>query len=117
MRRAAPLAALAFACTAAAAGPEVRLSLESEARGALVMVTPHVESQSARRLRYEVVSSKRGASGRSETRQAGEFDVACCKPVALSRLGFSLGPEEHCRVTVKLFADGKLIAETAAEFP
>lgn len=102
---------------AAAAEPEVRVTLATETSGGMLRITPLVESAAERRLRYEVIARKIGPSGRSENRQSGDVQVRCCKPVSASTLAWNVAPGDRYRVTVRILSAGEVVAETTLEHP
>lgn len=93
------------------------LRVATELAGGQLSVVPYVEAAASANLRYEVISRKEGPSGTSITRQAGNLQVSCCAPVAASKLTLSTGPEDRYTVTVKLFADGKVVVEQTIRHP
>lgn len=104
--------------TAAAGGDSsVRAWIATEPTPQGVRVVPYAQAQEAHRLRYELISTKEGASGRSNSRQAGQVAVDCCEPKALVQLRLSVQPGERYTLTLKVFDNGTLVAEDRIIFP
>ncbi|HEY5930194.1 MAG TPA: curli-like amyloid fiber formation chaperone CsgH [Burkholderiales bacterium] len=85
---------------------EGRLKITAYARGG-----PHASA------RYELLSEKSGASGKSSTRQAGAFNLKCCDPVALSNLSLGLKPGDRYVITLRLLEGDTLLAEKILSYP
>ena len=85
---------------------EGRLKITAYARGG-----PHASA------RYELLSEKAGASGKSTSRQSGTFDLKCCDPVALSNLSLGLKPGDRYVITLRLLEGETLLAEKIFSYP
>jgi hypothetical protein len=100
-----------------AAQPPVRLWTEVSAEGNLWTVVPHVEAPPGSALRYEIVVRKTGHSGRSDTRQSGQFAVGNDGARSLASLRIGVGAEDQCDVDVKVFAEAELAADLTVHLP
>ena len=104
--------------TAAAGGESTVVAwIATEPTPQGVRVIPYAQAQEPHKLRYEFISTKEGASGRSDSRQAGQVAVDCCEPKALVHLRLSVQQGERYTLTLKVFDDGKLVAEDRVIFP
>lgn len=118
MRKRSALTFLLLAATAALADePGYQLRVESRVEGNTLTVVPHIAAATGARLRYEVVSSKRGSAGKSNTTQSGSVSVGADGSAKLSTLSLSLGPKDKYVVTVKVFAGTRLVAEEVLRYP
>ena len=103
--------------TAVSGDASVRAWIATEPTPQGVRVIPYAQAKEAHKLRYEFISTKEGASGRSNSRQAGQVAVDCCEPKALVQLRLSVQPGERYILTLKVFDNGTLVAEDRVIFP
>lgn len=68
-------------------------------------------------LRYELKAKKTGKAGTAQTSQAGSVEIAGGGEKCLSRLGLSVSADDRCRIELKIYKDGKLIAEDSVSYP
>ena len=109
-----------FTCTPALAiaeSDDYVIDIELASNGDQLHVVPWVRSTRATRLRYEVVSEKRGPAGQSRTAQSGNVNADPDQSVRLSTLLLRVGPDDRYTITVRLFADHTLVAEKSVTFP
>jgi hypothetical protein len=105
---------LAFFCLLvglAAGAADLTLDIGAEESQGQLRVTPIVTSATDRRLRYEVLAQKEGASGKSQSRQAGNLAVRAGVRASASTLALGIAPGDRYTVTVRLFEGRKLLAE------
>ena len=91
--------------------PGYKLHIDSSVEAAKLTVIPVITAPAGSRLRYEMVSSKEGASGSSSTRQAGGVMVGADGTAKLSTLKLGVGAADHYLITVKVYDGAKLVAE------
>lgn len=104
--------------TAAMGGEStVRAWIATEPTPEGVRVIPYAQTRESHKLRYELISAKEGASGRSDSRQTGQVVVDCCEPKALVQLRLSIHPGERYALILRLFDNGTLVAEDQVIFP
>lgn len=68
-------------------------------------------------LRYELKAKKTGKAGKAQTSQAGSVEVAGREKKTLSRLGLSVSADDSYRIELKVYKDGKLVAEDFGSYP
>lgn len=112
-----PMAVWVSAESIMAAQPAVRLDFDAEAAGGTLRVTPRIESERGRALRYELLSEKTAGASRSTTRNAGRVHASPGKATALTTLNLSLNPGDRYTVTFRLYEDDTLIAERVLVYP
>ena len=112
------LTLLLFAATAAMADePGYQLRVNSRVEGGTLTVAPQITAPAGAQLRYEVVSSKQGSNGQSNTSQSGNATVGPDGSAKLSSLSVSVGPKDKYVLTVKVFDGAKLVAEEVLRYP
>ena len=79
-------------------------------------MVPYLESNQSARLRYELVSTKRGPSGFSRSQQSGTVAVVGCSPRELARLTVSFQEGDYCEVTLQAYAQERLVAAETLRF-
>ena len=100
-----------------AMGGEWKAWFDVRQSGSLLAVTAYCRGGKEGRVRYRMDTSKRGASGASNSSQSGVAEVVPNEPTALSRLNLGLSPDDHYRITLKLFENGVLVAEEKLVYP
>lgn len=109
---------LLFAATAALANqPGYELRVNSRVEGGTLTVAPHVTAPAGAQLRYQVVSSKQGSNGKSNSSQSGNVTAGPDGTAKLSTLSVSVGPQDKYVLTVKVFDGAKLVAEEVLRYP
>ena len=99
---------------AAAATQDYQLSLNAERRSGTMSLAPTISAPPGTKLRYEIVASKRGRSS-GASGQAGNVTVGSDGTASLSKLSFSLGPDERCDIAVKVYEADKLVAAQSSD--
>src|SRR6266545_2709794 len=94
-----------------------RLWLDTSTSGKMLTVVPHIAAPAAAMLRYEIVSTKHGKSGRSSTSQSGRVAVDKEGSQTFAKLSLGVGPEDRYTVAVKVFDGTKLVAEQTLDYP
>ena len=108
---------VATSAAAMASEPGYRLRIESSTQDGQLTVVPQLAAPAGARLRYEIVSSRRGGAGTSNSSQSGSVSVGPEGSVKLSTLSVSTGPQDRYVVTVKVFDGAKLVAEEVLRHP
>lgn len=68
-------------------------------------------------LRYELKAKKTGKAGRAETCQRGSVEIQSRQKECLSRLGLGVSPKDRYQIELKVYKDGKLVAEDFVSYP
>jgi len=97
--------------------PGYRLRVDFSRHDSTLTVTPYIAAPAGAALRYEMVSSRHGAAGVSNTSQGGRVAVGDSGSARLSMLSFSVTPQDRYVVTVKVFDGPKLVAEEVLQYP
>jgi hypothetical protein len=94
-----------------------RLWIESSVEGRTLTVAPHMTGPAGTHLRYQITSSKLGASGKSSTSQSGQFplDEKGSRPLATLKLG--VDADDRYSIAVKVFDGAKMVAEQTLNYP
>ena len=93
------------------------LWIESSVEGRTLTVAPHLSGPAGARLRYQITSSKLGASGMSSTSQSGQcpLDGTGLRPLATLKLG--VDADDRYSIAVKVFDGAKMVAEQTLNHP
>jgi hypothetical protein len=94
-----------------------RVWLDASTRGRTLTVVPHVAAPGAATLHYEIVSTKIGTSGRSNTRQSGRVTVDEDGRGTFATLSLGIAPDDHYFIAVKVFDRSKLVAQDVLNYP
>ena len=105
------------ASAALANAPVYELRVNSKVEGGTLTVAPRVTAPAGAQLRYEVVSSKQGSGGQSNSSQSGNVTAGPDGSAKLSTLSVSVGPQDKYVLTVKVFDGAKLVAEEVLRYP
>jgi curli production protein len=109
---------LFLAATAALANePGYELRVNSKLQGGMLTVAPQITAPAGAELRYEVISSKQGSSGQSNSSQSGNVTAGPDGSAKLSTLSVNVGPQDKYILTVKVFDGAKLVAEEVLRHP
>ena len=92
------------------------LHIDSTIEASRLIVVPVIAGPAGSRLRYEIVSSKQGPAGKSNTSQSGGV-VGADGSAKLSKLSLGVGADDRYLISVKLFDGGKLVAEQVLRHP
>lgn len=112
------LSFLLLAATAAMANePGYELRVNSKLEGGTLTVAPRITAPAGAQLRYEVVSSKQGSGGQSNSSQSGNVTAGPDGSAKLSTLSVNIGPQDKYVLTVKVFEGAKLVAEEVLRYP
>lgn len=69
-------------------------------------IIPYVQSREDGAVRYQLVATRRGASGTSVINQSGDVRLKANTPTALTRFSLSVGEQDQCKIELLLFANG-----------
>jgi hypothetical protein len=116
VRTAIPLLLLAASATLANE-PGYQLLVNSRVEGGTLTVAPRVTAPAGAQLRYEVISSKQGSNGKSNSSQSGNVTAGPDGSAELSSLSVSVGPQDKYVLTVKVFHGARLVAEEVLRHP
>ena len=94
-----------------------RLWLDTSTSGRMLTVVPHIAAPAAATLRYEIVSTKHGKSGRSSTKQSGPVTVDKDGSQTFARLSVSVGPDDRYTIAVRVFEGSRVVAEQTLNYP
>lgn len=97
--------------------PAYRLRIDSSVEASRLTVVPVITAPAGSRLRYEMISTKQGHSGKSNTSQGGAIVVGADGSAALSTLRLGVSADDRYQITVKVFDGSKLVAEDALRYP
>jgi hypothetical protein len=113
--------ALAFLLLAASAvlanEPGYQLRVNSKLEGGTLTVAPQITAPPGAELRYEVISSKQGSNGKSNSSQSGNVTAGPDGTAKLSTLSVSVGPKDKYVLAVRVFDGAKLVAEESLRHP
>ena len=94
-----------------------RLWLDTSTSGKMLTVIPHIAVPAAVTLRYEIISTKHGKSGRSSTSQSGRVAVDREGSQTFAKLSLGVGLDDRYTIAVKVFDGTKLVAEQTLNYP
>ena len=97
--------------------PAYKLRIDSTVEASKLIVSPVIAAPAGSRLRYEMISSKEGRSGKSDTSQSGGVMVSADGSAKLSTLSLGVDANDRYLITVKVYDGGKLVAEDALRYP
>lgn len=97
--------------------PGYSLRIDSSVEASKLTLIPVIAAPAGIRLRYEMISSKEGASGHSSTRQAGGVMVGADGTATLSTLRLGVGVADHYVITVRVFDGATVVAEQQVRHP
>ena len=80
-------------------------------------VIPTCRSRKKIHIRYEIIATKSGESGQSQTRQGGEMLLLPGKKQALSQLQYDLGKDNQYRFSMRIFAPNSPVTEISTQYP
>jgi hypothetical protein len=100
-----------------AAGEKWQAWFDVGQSGSLLAVTAYCQAGKEGKVRYRMDTLKQGPSGASKSSQSGETVIVPNGPTALSRLNLGISPDDHYRITLKLFENGVLVAEEKLVYP
>jgi hypothetical protein len=103
--------------SALASDPGYELTLGTEMRGGTLTVAPVLTAPANKRLRYDVVVTRSGRSGNSDSRQGGNVTVGANGTAGLSQVSISVGEGDRYDVSVKVYDGARLVAEKTARQP
>lgn len=100
-----------------AGNDDYQVWMEAEAQGSRLDVVPYVTAERTARLRYELVFTKQGRSGRASSRQSATVVVSGRTPRALSRLGLSLQEGDRYEISLQAYVHDRLVAAETLHYP
>jgi hypothetical protein len=109
------LAALLVSYSAIAA--DYRLDPGAQVRDGTLQVAPTAHGPAGAALRYEIRTTKEGASGNSDSSQSGSLRLGDDGSAKLATTNVSVTPRDRYRVNVKLLEGGRVVAEEEVLYP
>ena len=109
------IAALLVSYSALAA--DYRLDPGAEVRDGTLQVAPTVHGPGGAALRYEIRTTREGASGQSNSSQSGSVRLDSDGEGKLATTNVSVTPRDRYRVHVKLLEGGRVVAEEEVVYP
>jgi hypothetical protein len=97
--------------------PAYRLRVDSNVEASKLIVAPVIAAPAGSRLRYEMLSSKQGPAGNSNTSQSGGVLIGADGSAKLSTLRLGLGADDRYVITVRVFNGAQLVAEQLVRHP
>ena len=93
------------------------LHIGATVRNGNLQVTPRVAGPAGKALRYEMVVTRHGGAGSSNSSQAGSVRLDESGAARLASSSVSVSPQDEYRVEVKLYEGGRLVAEQSVRHP
>ena len=112
-----PAALLIVSCAAFGAEAASQLDMGTTVRDGSLNVAPRVTDPAGHTLRYEMVVTRQSRSGSSNSSQAGSVRVDPGGSARLASNSVSVSPGDKYRVTVRLYEQGRLVAEQSVRHP
>jgi thin aggregative fimbriae synthesis protein len=109
------LAALLASSGALAA--DLRLDPGASVRDGTLNVAPTVQGPAGAALRYEIKTTRQGASGNSSSSQSGSVRLGEDGTGKLATTSISATPQDRYRIQVKLLQGGRVVAEEEVRYP
>ncbi|HJT60952.1 MAG TPA: curli-like amyloid fiber formation chaperone CsgH [Burkholderiales bacterium] len=103
--------------TALADAPGYDLSLGAEARDGTLKVAPVVTAPAGANLRYDVITTRTGRSGNSNSRQSGNVTVGDDGKASLSQVALSVRAQDRYEVHVDVYDGKRLVASQTLKHP
>jgi curli production protein len=94
-----------------------RLWLDTSSSGRMLTIIPHIAAPAGAALRYEIVSTKQGKSGRSSTKQSGGVAVDGAGSGTFAKLSLGVDPEDRYTIAVRVFDGANVVAEQTLNYP
>ena len=108
---------LLFCAAALANAPGYDLSLGAEVRSGMLKVAPIVSAPAGAKLRYDVITTRIGRSGNSNSRQSGDVTVGNEGKASLSQVAVSVSEQDRYEVRVEVYDGGRLVASETLKHP
>ena len=105
-----------FSVAQANAG-EHRVWIETSVDDGRFLAVPQIEAGHGALLDYELISTKVGKAGRSNSSQAGSVRLGEGETRSLTRLRLSVAAEDEYILSLRVYENGKLVAEDAVRYP
>lgn len=90
------------------------LALNTQQRGGSVSVAPTISAPPGAKLRYEIEARRHGRAN-SNSRQSGNVTVGSDGTAPLSKLSFSVAPQDRCELAVRVYEGDKLVAARSSD--
>ena len=100
--------------SAVASASQYELSLNAERRGGGFSIAPSVEGPPGARLRYEIEARRQGRSS-GQSQQGGQVILGRDGSATLSQMSFSVGAQDDCELSVKVYEGRRLVASETTD--
>ena len=94
-----------------------RVWIETAVEDGRLLAVPRVQAGHDAHFDYELVSSKLGRAGSSDTRQSGSVRLAQGEDRSLTRLRLSVGTDDKYTLSLRVYEGGKLVGEDSVTYP
>jgi hypothetical protein len=94
-----------------------RVWIEASLNDGLLMAQPRVEAGHDALLDYELISTKAGKAGRSNSSQAGSVRVTQGETRSLTHLRLSIAGDDKYILSLRVYENGRLVGEDSVTFP
>lgn len=91
--------------------------LNHQQQAGLISVTAFASCECDGVFRFQLSMHKTGKSGRSHTRQSGQFELAPDQQHRLANLKFNPGQDDRYQIQLRVFGNGELVAEDELSIP
>jgi len=103
--------------TSGAPAADLRLDPGASVRDGTLHVAPTVRGPAGAALRYEIRTTRQGASGSSSSSQSGSVRLGPDGVGKLATTNVSVTPQDRYRIQVKLLDRGRVVAEEEVRYP
>lgn len=94
-----------------------RAWIETSVEDGRLLAIPQVEAGHDALLDYELTSTRTGKAGSANSSQAGKLRVKHGEARTLTRLRLSVAGEDQYLLSLRIYEDGKLVAEDTVNYP
>ena len=107
------------ALLASSATPAADFSVDPGAsvRDGTLSVAPVAQGPAGAALRYEIKTTRQGASGNSSSSQSGSVRLGEDGAGKLATTNISVTPQDRYRIQVQLLQGGRVVAEEEVRYP
>ena len=95
----------------------VKAWIDLDQQGDLLLVEAFCQAPQDCQVEYRLVAEKIGPAGTSKTSQGGKSSLTANEAGSLSRLKLKVTDRDEYRISLKVFRDGRLIAEDSVDHP
>jgi hypothetical protein len=106
-----------LASCGALAAVDLRIDPGATVRDGTLNVAPTVQGPAGAALRYEIRTTRQGASGNASSSQSGSVRLGEDGRGKLAATRISVGPQDRYRIEVRLLQGGRVVAEEEVRYP